>query len=85
MSTGGGMPSRGGSGKIDVCCIFMQCICDTHKPFNNIPFEVISGIIFSSDQPAMSLLLNTEPTQRANVRLGNIFNCLAYNWMIKDE
>ena len=56
---------------------------------NDIPFELMSGFIFSTDQSAMGILskslvvyfVKTEYIPRAVVRLINIFNCccLAYD------
>jgi hypothetical protein len=38
-----------------------------------------------SDEPNKSLGIKTEYMPRAVVRLDNIFNCLAYEWTVKDE
>jgi beta-lactamase regulating signal transducer with metallopeptidase domain len=45
--------------------------------YNNIPFWVVSGFIYSTVQSAMNL-------PRAVVPLVK-FNCLPYDWMVKDE
>ena len=50
---------------------------------NSIPFKVVSGIIFSTNQSVIwDSLFKSEYTQRADVRLINIFNfnCLACDW-----
>ena len=43
--------------------------------------------IFSTDQSPMSLIFETEYIPRDVVRLVNIniFNCLAYNWTVKNK
>jgi hypothetical protein len=38
-----------------------------------------------SDDPTEYLGIKTEYTSRTFVLLVNIFNCLAYDWTIKDE
>jgi len=38
-----------------------------------------------SDEPTKSLGIDTEYTLRDAVRLVNIFNCLPYEWTVKDE
>jgi hypothetical protein len=43
---------------------------------NNIPFAVMSGFIFGTDQSATSLLFTTEYTPRTVVRMVNIFHSL---------
>jgi hypothetical protein len=45
----------------------------------------MSGLILPNDQSAMSLLYKTEYTLRVVVPLVIIFNCLPYDWMVKDE
>jgi len=52
---------------------------------NNIPFGVMSGVIFSTHKSMMSLLFKTEYMPRAVVRFVNTFNCLVCNWVVKDE
>ena len=56
---------------------------------NDIMHRVMSGVISSTNQSTTSLpnleLLKAEYTPRTIVRLVNIFNCLAYDWMIKDK
>jgi hypothetical protein len=51
-------------------------------------YEVTPEFIFSTDQSAMSKLIFSYQNQvhaRVVVRLVNIFNLLAYDWMFKDE
>ena len=49
----------------------------------------MSGFILSTIQSAMSVPVQkcnyTEHTMRGVIQLENIFNCLVYDWMIKDE
>ena len=50
-------------------------------------YGVILGFTFSTDLSVMSLLntigIKPEYMPRAAVKLVNIFNCLAYDWMVK--
>ena len=63
---------------------FLNVFGDTLES-HNIPYEVMSGFIFLTDQSVISPLFKTKYTPRAVVRLVNIFNCPEYDWMVKDE
>jgi len=71
------------------CCFgsFVSTYTNIQRHF--ITYRVTSGVLFSTDQSATSLLiivvLKTEHRMKADVRLVNNFNCLAYDWTIKDE
>ena len=52
---------------------------------NNISFEVMSVVLFLTDQAEMILLFKNEYTARVAVRFVNKFSCLAYDWCVKVE
>jgi len=56
--------------------------CNTLVTSNNIPYRVMSGIIFSTNQSTTSL---PNHTTRTAFQLVNIFKCLAFDWTVKDE
>ena len=69
------------------CLLYIKKKEDSTLTSNYKPSGVISGSIFSTDQSPMSLIFETEYIPRDVVRLVNIniFNCLAYDWTVKDK
>jgi len=62
---------------------FLLILFQRQPVWGHIRVHIFDQLI--RDVPTLSLGIKTEYTPRTVVRLVNIFNCLAYDWMTRDE
>ena len=60
---------------------------DDTLPSNGVPYEIMSGFIFSTDQSAMSLPYLKVSKQNTGQELlsDSLISLIAYDWTVKEE
>ena len=72
-----------------ICLLYLFCFCDNLTSNNDIPCGVTTVFTFPTDHSAISLLnlwvSNLSTNQELSSEWSVYFNCLAYDWTIRNE